>query len=352
MITLANAWAAAGRPVTILAFDAEREPFFEVHPEVVVRHLDLMASSSGFVSAVRNNLRRIAVVRRAIRQSRPDIVISFMDRTSIVVLLAMLGRRTPVVVSDRTSKDPTSGRIWQALRRITYRRAAAIVLQTRAMAGQIYPELRSRVTVIPNPVPSDFGGPGDPVDDAPPRAGLVVALGRLVPQKGYDLLVEAYAEVAPRQPDARLEIWGAGPEEASLAAQIERLGLADRVSLRGETDKPKEVLQQASIVVLSSRIEGFPNVLLEAMALGRPVVAVDCSYGPAEIVRDGVDGYLVAERDPIALARAIVSLLGSSSDRERMGRRGTEVRERFGIDRVMEGWNSLIGTVLESRAAR
>ncbi|PVR98801.1 hypothetical protein C4663_23105, partial [Salmonella enterica subsp. enterica serovar Give] len=134
--------------------------------------------------------------------------------------------------------------------------------------------------------------------------GLIVALGRLVPQKGFDLLIDAFALVGPQLPEARLEIWGAGPEEARLRAQIARLGLADRVSLPGQTTHAADVLSSATVVALSSRVEGFPNVLLEAMALGRPVVALDCRYGPAEIIRHGVDGLLVTSREPHALAGA------------------------------------------------
>ena len=187
MTTLANALAVAGRPVTILTLDWPRPSFFAMDPAVNVRHLDLLRSSTNFVSALWNNARRIVVMRRAIRASRPDVVISFMDRTSIVVLLAMIGCRVPVVVSDRTSQDPTSGRIWQTLRRVTYRRAAAIVLQTQAMARDIHPELRRLVTVIPNPIPDELDQPLDCRPAIRPREGLVVALGRLVPQKGIRL---------------------------------------------------------------------------------------------------------------------------------------------------------------------
>jgi glycosyltransferase involved in cell wall biosynthesis len=143
-------------------------------------------------------------------------------------------------------------------------------------------------------------------------------------------------------PDAHLEIWGDGPEGAALAAAIERRELGGCVILAGETRQPAAVLGRAEIVVLSSRIEGFPNVLIEAMALGRPVVAFDCTFGPAEIVRDGIDGLLVPAGDVDGLAAAIVRLLTEPETRVAIGRRAMEVRERYALPGILARWSELV----------
>jgi glycosyltransferase involved in cell wall biosynthesis len=276
----------------------------------------------------------------AIGRTRPDVVISFMDRTNVLVLLATVGARRPVFVADRTAADPASGRIWRTLRRITYRRATAVVVQTEASAKALDERLRRRAVAIPNPVLDE------PADAATTAASgeshLVVALGRLVPQKGFDLLIDAFASVVRDVPDARLEIWGDGPERASLAAAIERRGLGGCAILAGETRQPAAVLGRSEIFVLSSRIEGFPNVLIEAMALGRPVVAFDCTFGPAEIVRDGLDGLLVPAGDVDGLGAAIVRLLTEPETRVAIGRRAVEVRERFALPGILARWSELV----------
>ena len=341
LTALANGWAGRGSAVTIISLDSdELPPFFTIDPGVTTVRLDLQTDSANAAAAIMNNLRRLIRLRRAIRRTRPDVVISFMDRTNVLVLLATIDGRWPVIVADRTAGDPASGRSWRFLRRITYRRASAIVVQTEASGRVIDPWLRRRTIAIPNPVlepePPLAAGP---VGGEEPH--LVVALGRLVDQKGFDLLIEAFATVVRRVPDARLEIWGDGPEREALAAAIEARGLAEHVTLAGATRQPQAALARSEVFVLSSRIEGFPNVLIEAMALGRPVVAFDCTFGPAEIVRHGVDGLLVPVGDVDGLAAAVVRLLSEPETRTAMGQRAVEVRGRFAPGAILDRWMRL-----------
>ena len=351
MTILANAWVAMGRPVAIVVLDWPRESFFPLDPRVEVRHLDLISESHGMLSAILNNLGRVRALRRHIGATRPEVVLSFGDRTNVRALLASIGAPWAITVADRTAAQPSSGRPWRWLRRSTYPRADALVIQTEAMTRELAPRLRARAVVIPNPVP-DL--PGEEPGSTPSRAAehRVVALGRLVPQKGYDTLIDAFAAVAARDPLARLEIWGAGPEEDPLRRQIAALGLAGRAELAGQTDRPLDVLRSATVVALASRVEGFPNVLLEAMSLGRPVVAVDCRYGPAEIVRDGVDGFLVPPGDTAALADAISTVLDLPILQGSMGEAGREVRTRFGVEAIVARWDALIEAVAMRRGGR
>jgi GalNAc-alpha-(1->4)-GalNAc-alpha-(1->3)-diNAcBac-PP-undecaprenol alpha-1,4-N-acetyl-D-galactosaminyltransferase len=351
MTTLANAWVEAKRDVEIVALDWPRDPFFPLDRRVEVHHLDMIQASKGPISAVRNNLRRVSAMRQAIEATDPDVVLAFGDRANVRTLIATIWQPWPIVVSERTAAQPYSGRAWHWLRRLTYPRADSVVFQTAAMARDVYPRLGERVSVIPNPVP-DL--PPDAADVATSRIDerRAVALGRLVPQKGYDTLLSAFAIVAARDREARLQIWGAGPEEQRLHEQIVRLGLADRVELAGQTDHPADALRSATVVVLTSRVEGFPNVLLEAMALGRPVVAVDCRYGPAEIVRDGIDGYLVPPGDTAALADAIASVLASPTLQMSMSERALEVRSRFALEPILASWDELIDSVIARRLSR
>jgi glycosyltransferase involved in cell wall biosynthesis len=176
-----------------------------------------------------------------------------------------------------------------------------------------------------------------------------MGLGRLTPEKGFDLLIEAFARIAPAWPMARLVIWGEGDERARLEAIRARLDLVDRVELPGATRSPERELRSATIFVLSSRLEGLPMVLLEAMAVGRPVVACDCDYGPRDIIRPGVDGLLVPPEDVPALAEAIDGLLRDDERRGTLGRRAVEVRERFAIEAISDRWDALFQ---EARAGR
>jgi len=342
LTALANAWVDEGRPVTILTLDPpDRPPFFPVDPRVDVRRLGLAGVSRNRLEAVANNLRRLVRLRRAIAGTRPDVVVSFMDRTNVLTLLATFGAAWPVIVADRTAADPASGLIWRTLRRISYRRARWIVVQTNGSAAAMPEGLRRRAVAIPNPVLVDPGhrSAGGAAGSDP---ALVVALGRLVPQKGFDLLVGAFPSVLRRAPTARLEIWGAGPEADRLGSLVRDLELTSSVTLAGETRDPATAILRAGVFVLSSRVEGFPNVLLEAMASGRPVVAFDCPFGPAEIVTDGVDGRLVRAGDVDGLADAITDLITSPTQAAALGARATEVRERFAFGPILGRWSDLV----------
>ena len=349
LTALANGWAEQGRAVSIVTLDGpEAPPFFPVDPRVEVNRLGLTGVSRGVPDAVVNNVRRLAGLRRAIKSTRPDVVISFMDRTNVLTLIATIGTRWPVIVSDRTASDPTSSRIWRGMRRISYRRAYRIVVQTLGSAQIMPAGLRSHTISIPNPVPAEARSTRPPVEAAAqrppmsPDSALVVAMGRLVPQKGFDVLIRAFASVVRRAPEAHLEIWGGGPEAAALQAMVLDHELETHVRLRGETRDPEAAIAGAGVFVLSSRVEGFPNVLIEAMALGRPVIATDCSFGPAEIVRDGVDGRLVPMDDADALADAIVDLVKAPDVAAELASKAVEVRERFAFDNILSRWSAVV----------
>jgi glycosyltransferase involved in cell wall biosynthesis len=169
-----------------------------------------------------------------------------------------------------------------------------------------------------------------------------VGVGRLGVEKGFDLLIRAFAGIAGEHPRWRLTILGEGEERGALVAEIERSGLAGRVDLPGREADAAGVLRRSDLFVLSSRYEGFPNALCEAMACGLPVIAFDCHSGPAEIIRDGVDGVLVPAGNIDALSTAMARLIVDPEGRRRMGARATEVSDRFSVERIGSLWERIL----------
>ncbi|MBI5136930.1 MAG: glycosyltransferase [Nitrospirae bacterium] len=254
---------------------------------------------------------------RLIWRMRPDVVFSSLTfyNTLVLLLKPLAPRGVRFIVRENSQPSihlPTMPYGWLRWRLYppAHRRADAIVCQSPAMVDEVAavgvdPE---RLVCIPNPLDIDAiraGAPRpDPYADPHPR---LVAAGRLVPVKGYDLLLDAFATVAAKRPDATLHLLGEGPEAAALKAQAARLNVAHRVRFHGFVADPLPWFEHADLFVMSSRYEGFPNVTLEAMATGTPVVSFD--YPGGSPVVDGVNGWKVPPGDTAALAARILQAL-------------------------------------------
>jgi glycosyltransferase involved in cell wall biosynthesis len=337
IIALANHWAARGRTVTLLTFaPPAARPYYALDPRVTLRQLDAMPSERR-LHAIRQSLRRLFVLRRALRALEPDVVISFLAKINIITVLATRGLDVGVIVSERNNpvRQPMNP-VWAWLRDRLYGLADRLVTPSQGVLSALPAALRCRGRVIPNPV-----------DPPPPsrRAAVsrtLVAVGRLHHQKGFDLLLPAFARVARDHPDWRLVIWGDGYLRAPLEALRDRLGLADRVQLPGLTERPGQWADDAALFVLSSRYESFGNVVTEAMAAGLPVIAADCPWGPGEIVRHGVDGWLVPPEDVAALAAGLDLLMGDAALRARLAAAARRNVRRFDRENVMAMWDDLV----------
>ncbi|MGB6105902.1 MAG: glycosyltransferase, partial [Pusillimonas sp.] len=201
----------------------------------------------------------------------------------------------------------------------------------------------SRLTVIPNAVRWPLAS-AEPIIEPPPRQGRyrVLAVGRLHPHKGFDLLIRAFHEIAGHFPNWDLVILGEGDCREALQAQIDEAGLAARISMPGRVGNVADWYVQSDLYVLSSRVEGLSNTLLEAMASGLAPVAFDCETGPREIVRSGIDGVLVSPADDTeALAAHLSDMMAHPEQREAYARRAVDVRDRFSTTRVMALWSNL-----------
>ncbi|MCC6244307.1 MAG: glycosyltransferase family 4 protein [Gemmatimonadaceae bacterium] len=348
MMELCTGWIQRGYDVTLLTLSDGGDDFYRV-PEGVARiALGLAGVSSSPMHAMRANVWRVASLRRALRDARPDAIVSFTDRTNVLTLLAARALQVPVVVSERI--DPrrhNPGAAWRALRRATYPGAAAVVVQTervREWAEGVV--ARERVAVIPNPQRAIAGTPA-PVGTRAPR---MVAMGRLVPQKGFDTLLRAFAHVSDSFPEWRLDIFGEGPDRDALEALATSLALGDRVLFAGRTVQGDAILREASVFVLSSRYEGFPNVLLEAMTAGCACVATDCDAGPAELLSPNTAGLLVPVDDVGALAESLRRVCSDTALRERLSVAAKEASARYRPEVVLDQWDSVLQRVTDARA--
>jgi glycosyltransferase involved in cell wall biosynthesis len=341
-----------GKAVTLLTFDRGRQPSYALHPAVQLERLGAASVSKNLFQALCAHVRRLSVLRQAIHRSAPDLIISFLSSTNVLSLIATRGLNKPVVISERV--DPISfdiGLIWRALRRLTCSWANMCVFMTNTEMRRFNGIRKVRGCVIPNPVV--MTAPDHPDYDPIARENssnrILVAMGRLVPEKGFDLLLDAFARIADRNPHWSLLILGEGELRDQLQSQASHLRLGGRVQMIGEVADPFPILRSADLFVLSSRTEGFPNALCEAMACGLPSISFDCPCGPRDIIRHGIDGILVPPNDVAALAAALDRLMGNPQERQRLSERARDVLARFSLERVLPRWEEVFRTLVQAK---
>lgn len=310
LVTLANGFVRRGHTVQVVLMKPEGELRKELSPLVQV--VDLHSYRAW---------RTVLPLARYLRCERPDALLSTLSQPNLVAILAKQLAHTSTRIVVREASTPTvehgtaralKDRVVPALISKMYRRADAVVAVSRGVQADLLHLTRlppQRVQLIYNPAISERMRElsEEPIDHpwfvqgAPP---VVLAVGRLVAIKGYDVLIRAFAQVR-QQAEARLLILGEGDQRAELERLTRELGVADRVQMPGYEPNPFKYMRRAAVFVLSSRYEGLPNALIQAMACGRPVVATDCPSGPREILADGKYGLLVPVGDVDALADAI-----------------------------------------------
>lgn len=345
-VDLSAYWLRLGYQVSLVTQLPEDMDAYTL-PVGVTRHVMGTAySSGGGWRGALANWARIRRLRKLIKKHKPDCVIGMMTTGSILAVAAAKGLPCRVIVTEHThpplQKLPEA---WQKLRRWSYPKAFAVVALTNGTGRWIQENIPgSNVVVIPNAInwPLQNHEPMVPVQDKKNRLRLM-AVGRLHPVKGFDILIQAFALIANYFPDWDLVIAGEGEERTALQQQIDAAHLGQRIQLIGRVGNLASWYESADMYVLSSRAEGLSNTLLEAMAYGLPVVATDCETGPREIIRDNIDGILVNPVDDAeALAAHLSDLMARPLKRTALARRAIDVRDRFSVPVVMAQWERLL----------
>lgn len=345
---LASGWAEQGHRISVLTFERGVQQSFPIHPSVKIHRLGLFHQSSHLMEGLFQNLRRVRILRRAIRESYSDVVISFGSASNVLTLLATRGLGVPVII--RETVDPLHngiGRIWGGLRRRCYPLADVLVCPIPATVAKFQAIARVRGVAIANPVLPQALPARRQGQNGWAERHVLIAMGRLVRQKGFDLLLDAFSRLVPQHPDWSLTIIGTGPLRAELEQQSKALGLNGQIHFAGELTDPIPVLCAADLFVFSSRSETFGMALAEAMACGLPAVSFDCPEGPSDIIRHGIDGLLVPPEDVGALAAALDRLMSNSQERARLAARAPEVITRFGRERILSLWQELFNQLID-----
>jgi glycosyltransferase involved in cell wall biosynthesis len=352
---------ARHREVELIALKrrGSRRPFFAFPPGVTVTTLDdrgrergvaeraLAALPSVLVHPEDHGYRAASLLTdlRLLRRLRAANGVVLATRPAWALLAAAAAPPRAIVVAQEHLNFHAHRPALAADVRRRYRELDALVVLTEGDRKD-YAGLVPRVVRIPNPTPASPGGRSSL------EAPVIAAAGRLTSQKGFDLLIAAFAPLARRHPDWTLRIHGGGPDRPALEAQAEALGLGARVVLTGPVRRLGEALAQASVFALSSRFEGFGLVILEAMSHGLPVVSFDCPRGPGEIITAGRDGTLVPPGDVAGLTAGLEELVTDPARRRAYGAAALETARAYDREAVAAQWERLLLSLQDRRAGQ
>ncbi|GAA2626051.1 glycosyltransferase family 4 protein [Actinomadura fulvescens] len=336
---------------------SHRDPFFRIPPGVtvtfaddrtegspVIARLPSLLTPGGEASLRGMNLWTDLRLLRTLWRGAPDVLIG--TRPSLNLLIAALAPRGTITIGqDHMNLPSYRPHLRREIVR-SYGRLTALAVLTEKAQNDYEAALAGtsvRITRIPNALPEL--SPGGP---SPRDAKVILAAGRLVRQKGFDLLLRAYEPLAAEHPDWTLRIFGAGHQRDRLRKEIADLGLTGTVELRARTPDLAREMRRSSIYVLSSRFEGMPMVIIEAMSLGLPVVAFDCPTGPAEMITPDHDGLLVPPDDVTALSTALRTLMEDATLRNRLGDEALRSAAAYDPARVAAQWRRLLTDLREN----
>ena len=329
LTTLSNYWVKQGREVTILSILSEDKNFYILDDKV-----EIVSLNRRYNNTLLNSLWYLFGIRKVIKSENPTIVISFISSINIFTLISSIGLSTPILISERNTFDSLHSKFWRGLRRIVYPWSKGLVVLSQYDYKK-FTYVKSK-KIIFNPLNSNNLLEVQFKD----KENLLIAVGSLTEQKGFDRLLLALSMI--ELTNWKVMIIGEGSKREELTRLIKTLKLSDKVSLVGRKSNVYNYYKRASIFVLSSHWEGFPNVLAEAMAHGCSAIAFDCKTGPSEMIKDGVNGYLVEENNIEQLSKKILETINNKQLRETFFYNSLKIKDHLDIKKITIEWEEYI----------
>lgn len=336
--TLANIFVKQQNEVNIYTISEEKS-FYEINGKV--NHVKLGIQRNAYLGKL-NILKQLQKLYVTIRQDKPDVLISFIDKNNLLAIVVGKLLGIPVIISERSNPEKYNfGPVILKGFKVFYKRADAIVLQTKAV-GNGFKNMNIQLPksfVIPNPL--------DPVffsNDKPVKENIILSIGRLSKEKGHDILLHALVGIDLK--DWKVIIIGDGPllNEYKKFVQVNKL--AHNVTFEGRKENVIDYYNRAKIFILPSRFEGFPNALLEALSRACVAISSDCDYGPAEIIDNGKNGYLFKVEEADELRANIVRLITNTELIDNMSNIAVESVKNYTAYEISNHWLEVIRKVV------
>ncbi len=340
---MANYWSIAGNEVFLITFDSlENDDFFALNPNVKrikIKSKYILKNSFGTIIFW---VLTAYSISKILKKHEIKKMISFLVPANFINIFSNFFYKHKVIIAERNNPEIYKlTKIGEKIRHFIYKYSDYLVVQTKNVKNWAVKFLKKeKVVIIANPVNIKDKNIGDnkliEYDD------YILSIGRLDYNKGMDVLIKAFAKVNLNFPDLKLVIVGEGKLKNDLIKLSKDSGVESNVVFHGYSKSPFRLIQKAKFFVLPSRTEGFPNVLLEAMALGKAVISTNCPSGPSEIIQNGVNGILIPVDDVKQLTKAMLTLINNKKLVTKFANNAKAVNEKYGIKKIMKKWEYLI----------
>ena len=289
---------------------------------------------------------QLARLRRVFKQEKPDIIFSFLVVVNMFSILAHLGLSGKLIVSERNDPNQNPRRSWMRfLRNLLYRLADGFVFQTPDAKNYFVPSIQARSTVIANPLSSTL-----PEAFVGSRKPVFVTAVRLAPQKNLPMLIRAFVRLHKNFPSYTLEIYGEGPQKEALQQLISSLSANNFIFLKGFSKNLYADIQASTAFVLPSNYEGLSNSMIEALALGIPVISTDHPIGGARmLIKHQENGLLTPVEDEDALYQAMLYVTEHPQDADKMGQNAFKIRDILSLHKISDQWEQYAKAIVENK---
>lgn len=328
MTVLCNEFVEEGIDTTIIVRQ-DSKCSYPLDPRVKV----ISTAVDNINNKFRRNIKRNLILRKKIKETNPDVIISFMTGMNIQVLFYTIGLKYPIIISERNDPEHDISIRDKLGIKLLYRRATGYVFQTDDAKKWFGKKISSKSIIIPNPIS----------DSLPTRKekipGKIVCVGRLTHQKNHVLAINAFEVISKKFDSAKMHFYGDGPEETSLKQYVKQKSLDGKIIFEGYASDVMEKISDAEMFLLTSDYEGMPNALMEAMGMGIPVISTDCPCGgPRYLITNGANGILVPVRDTKALSDAMEFYFENSKIAQTYGEKAESICERLNSKKIANKW--------------
>lgn len=334
---VSNSLAEKGYDVRLLLFSRNTKEY-PISDKVKITALGQTFEEYSQISS----LSRMKLIRKYLKETKPDVAVGFLEG-GYALFLSSFGMKLKKVSSARINPQHimTAKGLRAEINRRWFFHSDAVVLQTESQMEYVPEKLKRKSVIIANPVP-EYVLKGK-CESYQPKCRKLVMVGRLDDQKNYPMAFRAIQLVKERYPDVHLDVFGKGILDDELSNLLKEMNLTENVSMCGWTQNALEEYRKHDMFLMTSDMEGMPNALMEAMAVGLPCISTDCETGPADLIEDGVNGYLVSVNDHAALAEKMIHFMEMPfEERCSIAMKAHEsMKKKFNIEIIAKKWEQL-----------